>query len=102
MPMTLLLVAAVIVLVILLFAADRAIKAHVQRRRRRVMEERLVSAQAKAEAKVEQQRLAAQAREALTSVIPGIHVRHPRHVTEPSLASSQSPSKVGPHDRRVA
>ena len=104
MPMTLLLVAAVIVLVTLLFAADRAIKAHMQRRRRQAMEERLASAQANAEAKVEQQRQAAEAREALTSVMPGIHAHKPRHVIEPSLASSSSSSssRVGPHDRRVA
>jgi F0F1-type ATP synthase membrane subunit b/b' len=98
MPMTLLLVAAAILLVILLYFADRAIKARVQRRRLRVMEERLEAARSKAEAKVEQQRRAAQAREALTSVMPGIHEHQPRHVNEPSL----SPPHSGPDDRRVA
>jgi hypothetical protein len=97
MPMTLLLVAAFAVLVVLLYVADRAIKAHVQWRRRHQMEERLGVAQAKAKARVEQQRRAAQAREALTSVMPGIHTHKPRHVTEPSLSSDDEPG-----DRRVA
>ena len=101
MPMTMLLVAAAIVLIILLYVADRAIKARVQRRRLRVMEERLGAATAKAEAKMQQQRRAAQAREALTSVIPGIHAIKTRHVREPSLPSSPS-SHTGPDDRRVA
>lgn len=98
MPMTLLLVAAFAALVVLLFAADYAIKTRVQRRRRQVMEERLTAAQANAEAKVEQQRRAARAREALTSVMPSIHRNKPRHVNEPSLSSSHT----GPDDRRVA
>jgi len=100
MPMTLLLVVAFIVLVTLLFAADRAIKTHVQRRRRRLMEERLTVAKAKADEKVDQQRRAAQAREALTSVMPGIHSHQARHVNEPSLSESQARSAS--HDRRVA
>jgi Tfp pilus assembly protein PilE len=99
MPKTLLLAVAFVVLVIVLFVADRAIKAYIQSRRRRAMEGRLASAQAKGEAKVEQQRQAAAAREALTSVMPGIHAHKPRHVNEPSLPSS---SNSGPHDRRVA
>lgn len=100
MPMTLLLVVAFIVLVIGLFAADHVIKVKIQRRRRQVMEERLVAAAAKTDEKVEQQRRAAQAREALTSVMPSIHAHQPRHVTEPSLSSSES--LTGSEDRRVA
>jgi hypothetical protein len=92
--MTLLFVAAFVVLVIVLVAADRAVKAHVTRRRRRSMEERLASAKASTDVKVEKQRQAAQAREALTSVMPSIYLTKPRHVNEPSLSSS--------HDRRVA
>lgn len=111
MPVTLLLVGAVVVLVALLFAADRAIKSNVQRRRLRDMEERLATAKSKTDEKVEQQRRAAQAREALTSVMPRIHAHKPRHVTEPSLASSSSSPRSssssqagsqGSHDRRVA
>jgi hypothetical protein len=99
--MIVLLVAAFIVLVIIVFAADRAIKRSAARRRLRTMEERLTAAQASTDAKVEKQRRAAQAREALTSVMPQIHSHQPRHVNEPSLSSS-STSDAGPHDRRVA
>jgi hypothetical protein len=101
MSMVLLVTACLVLLVTVLFAVDRGIKAIIHYRRRRVMKKRLAAAKAKAEEKVEQQRLAARAREALTSVMPGIQMHKPRHVSDPSLSPSSS-RYVGPDDHRVA
>ncbi len=101
MSMILLITASLVLLVIALFVADRAKQGVIHYRRRRVMKKRLAAAQARAVEKVEQQRLADRAREALTSVMPGIQMHRARHVSDPSLSSTSSPY-VGPYDHRVA
>src|ERR1700683_5077249 len=76
------LLAVVVVLFLCLLAviAERALKAIRRGLRRRMANDRLVAAAARAEAGERQRGAAAHARGALTSLIPTIHDVGPRHV----------------------
>jgi len=79
--MRVLLVAAVIgFLCLLVVAADRAVRAIRLGRRRRVANERLTAAAARAEESERQRRSDAETSGALTSLMPTIHDHAPRHV----------------------
>jgi hypothetical protein len=60
--------------------ADRVVRAVRRGLRRRVANERLTAAAARAEAEHRQRTAAAEASGALTSVMPTIHEHDPRHV----------------------
>lgn len=75
-----LLAVAIVLFVGLLLAADRAVKAIKQARRRREANRRLAAATALAEAEHRRRRAAAEASGALTSVMPIIHDHEPRRV----------------------
>jgi hypothetical protein len=71
--MTFLLIAAIIAAMILLYVADRVLKAHARARRYRAMSKRLDAATARTDMQQEQQKTAAAASAALTSVMPAIN-----------------------------
>ena len=70
--MTGLLLVGVVVLVIALYLAERFLKARAQARRRHEMNDRLSAATARVDEQQAQKRSQAQAREALTNVMPAI------------------------------
>jgi hypothetical protein len=80
MPVPVLFIVLIVLFVGLLFAADRAVKMIKQSRRRKAADRRLAAAVAQAEARDRQQRAAAEASTALTTVMPAIHDHAPRHV----------------------
>jgi hypothetical protein len=80
MPVPVLFIVLIVLFVGLLFAADRAVKMIKQSRRRGAADRRLAAAVAQAEARDRQQRAAAEASTALTTVMPAIHDHAPRHV----------------------
>lgn len=67
-----LVIGGVVGAVLVLYAADRALKARAQVRRLRSMSDRLAAAATRSEEQEEQRQVAAQASEALTSVLPAI------------------------------
>jgi Flp pilus assembly protein TadB len=78
--MVALIVFVVVLLAVAAFMADFTVKARRKARLRREAEERLAAAAAGAEAQERERRSRQEASAALTSVMPAIHDRGPRHV----------------------
>jgi hypothetical protein len=80
---------------LVLYAADRAVKARAQVRRRRSMSQRLAAATARAEEQHQQRQAAERASQALTSVLPAIK-RPP--LTVPGMGPRDTPRRrTGEH-----
>lgn len=91
-----LLLVGVIVLVIALYLAERFVKARAQARRLQEMNDRLSAATARVDEQQAQKRARAQAREALTNVMPAIN-RPPLSIPGMSHGPAQSrPSRERP------